>query len=102
MHIKEVYNMNKIITTVLMMFFLTSNVVHAELDNTGTVNSIDLERGFIVINRTRYLISYAKTKLSSGLKNFDLGLLTSGTNVNFELDSDFVSKIEYNPPIELR
>ena len=87
------------ITIALLMMVGT---VQAERSVRGTVNKVDPENGYIVINRIQYQMIRGKTKVSSGEYMIDIGLLQQGMKVKFIPENTLVTEIRLITPVEFK
>jgi hypothetical protein len=92
--------MKKLIT--IMIFFILVCNVQAERRMRGTVEKVDLEKGYIVINGMQYRLKEGKTKVNSGEYQMDLGMLTAGSKIEFVFDKALVTEITLTNPHEFK
>ena len=89
--------MKKLITMVVTLLIMATNA-QAELQLKGVVEKVDIEHGLVIINSTPYKVQHGKTKLITGKRHLDLGVLSVGSQVDFILDNSFVTEIKLTSP----
>jgi len=92
----------KKLVNIIIALLMMAGTVQAERSLRGTVNKVDPENGYIVINNIQYRTEPGKTKVASGEHMIDIGLLRQGMKVTFIPDNTLVTEIRLRTPIEIK
>ena len=90
----------KKLVNIIIALLMMAGTVQAERSLRGTVNKVDPENGYIVINNIQYRMKPGKTKVASGEHLIDIGLLRQGMRVTFIADTNFATEIKLITPVE--
>ena len=94
--------MKKLITIIITLLMMIGTV-QAERRLRGTVEKMDSDKGYIVINSIQYRIEKGKTKVFSDGQIIDDDFLEKGIKVYFSVDkTSLITEIRLITPVEFK